>query len=101
MTYPHGNLSHTQIRCTFFKVPDLAIAHALGMREFQAFCIRRRSARAIGRDIWMIAWPDGTTVEYTRTLLNEPLDPEDLAGMYRQFHELVGAMTPAGDCHES
>lgn len=88
MMCPHGNLTPAQIRTTFFVVPALGIQLAYGQKFFCGFATQKEALQAMGGDLLLIGWPDGTTVQYSRPIENLPIDAEDLAGMYRQFHEL-------------
>lgn len=85
MKYPYGQLSDQQARDTFFVVPDVPEFQrlALGNDAYRTFVERRTRARALGGDVLVIGWPDGTTITYRLMLRGVALDPETLAQNYQ------------------
>lgn len=97
MMYPHGKLSPEQIISTYFVVPNLGIEMALGREYLAGFEQRQRAALTERSELFFIAWPDGTSVEYQRKQSGRELDKSDLEALYKQFHILRAEREGQGD----
>lgn len=83
MKWPHASLTDQQAGATFFVVPELGIAFALGCNGYKNFCAQRTCARSDGGELQMIGWPDGTTITYHRQDASLALNADDVVATYR------------------
>lgn len=66
MKWPYASLTDQQVRDTYFVVPEFGdiYAMALGDQGYQSFKANRQTIRAVGGELLLIGWPDGTTITY-------------------------------------
>ena len=99
MNYPQGTLTDQLVRTTFFVVPELPevldfYALALGAAGYRQFQADRERMRAVGGELQLIGWPDGTTVTYSRDDRTAPIDLDTLAATYRASATLFRICNP-------
>jgi len=90
--YPHGKLTDEQIRTIYFAVPDELLGFAFDAESIWRFKAARALTESCGGSLYMIGWPDGTTITYHMADRNEPMDLENLARTYKAAAALSGAM---------
>jgi hypothetical protein len=81
--WPHAPLTDKQAAETFFVVPDFSIPLAFGIKAFRQFQQYRTEVRARSGELYMIGWPDGTTITFEMPDSTAPIDVEAVVDTYR------------------
>jgi hypothetical protein len=92
MNYPHGKLTEKQIRATWFKVPEQLLGFAFDNEFIECLRAARALTESCGGALFVIAWPDGTTITYHMADRTEPMDLENLVRTYKAAAALSRAM---------
>ncbi len=85
MKWPHASLTDQQVRDTFFIAPEFGDIYAmvLGTEGYESFKAQRQNIRAMGGDLLMIGWPDGSTITYQAHTRSDAIDLETLVETYQ------------------
>lgn len=91
-----GNLTDEQARTNQFIVPDISIVMHFGVHQARAIFAERDEMERHGGTLSIIGWSDGTTVFWHRPDKRIPLDADELALVYRAYHQRCGELERAG-----
>ena len=89
-----GSLSDDQIRTTFFVVPIFSFALVFPPAVLSDFYRARAAISALGGELIMIGWPDGSTITYTRLTAGDMIDVECIAETYKASAAMARVMSP-------